>query len=134
MDNVQTKGRRKSAVARSTIKEGEGRIRINKKPLEVYGSKMARELIKEPVLLAKDIVEDIDVEIKVDGGGYMGQAEAVRMALARGLVEHSNDPDLREEFLEYDRTMLKGDYRTKETRKPNRSSQGARSKKQKSYR
>ncbi len=134
MDNIQTKGRRKSAVARSTIKDGEGRIRINKRPLEVYEPKMVRELVKEPALLAKDLVEEIDIEIEVEGGGFMGQAEAARMALARGLVEYSNDPDLRDEFLEYDRSMLKGDYRTKETRKPNRSSQGARSKRQKSYR
>lgn len=134
MDNIQTKGRRKSAVARSTIKEGEGRIRINKRPLEVYEPKMVRELVKEPALLAKDLVDEIDIEIEVEGGGFMGQAEAARMALARGLVEYSNDPDLRDKFLEYDRAMLKGDYRTKETRKPNRSSQGARSKRQKSYR
>jgi len=62
----------------------------------------------------------------------MGQAEAVRTAMGRGLVEFSGDSKLKEDFMEYDRTIVKGDHRRSETKKY--GGPGARAKKQKSYR
>jgi small subunit ribosomal protein S9 len=74
----------------------------------------------------------VDVRVKVRGGGIMGQAEAARMAIARGLVEYSRSAELRRLFTSFDRTMLAGDPRRKEPKKF--GGPGARVRKQKSYR
>ena len=132
MKLVQTCGKRKTAVARATLKKGKGRIRINKKPLEVLEPEMARMKIMEPLILAGDLVKKVDIKVKVKGGGVMGQAEAVRTAIGRGLVEFSGDLKLRDAFLEYDKTIIKGDPRRKEAKKY--GGRGARAKRQKSYR
>lgn len=129
---VQTYGKRKTAIARATIVEGNGRVRINKRPLEVVEPEMARMKMMEPLALAGDLAKKIDVEVNVGGGGVMGQAEAVRTAIGRGLVEFSRDLKLRDLFSEYDRTIVKGDARRKETKKY--GGHGARAKRQKSYR
>jgi small subunit ribosomal protein S9 len=127
-------GKRKTAKARATITEGEGRLRINSKPLKTW-PKMPRNRIKEPLVIAgEDIIEDIDIEVNSNGGGIQGQAEAIRVAIARALVEHTGDKDLEREFREYDRNMIVEDPRRTETRKPSQSSKGARHKQQKSYR
>ncbi len=129
---VQTYGKRKTAIARATIVEGNGRVRINKRPLEVVEPEMARMKMMEPLALAGDLAKKIDIEVNVGGGGVMGQAEAVRTAIGRGLVEFSRDLKLRDLFSEYDRTIVKGDARRKETKKY--GGHGARAKRQKSYR
>ena len=134
MKIVQSTGKRKEAIARAVFKEGKGRIRINKTPLPLYKPEMARLKVLEPVVLAGDIVDKVDITIKVKGGGTMGQADAVRIAIARGLVKWTQDMDLREIYMDYDKTMLKGDSRRTEPHKPNASSKGPRAKKQKSYR
>ena len=127
-------GKRKTAKARATITEGEGRLRINSKPLKTW-PKMPRNRIKEPLVIAgEDVIEDIDIEVNSNGGGIQGQAEAIRVAIARALVEHTGDKDLEREFREYDRNMIVEDPRRTETRKPSQSSKGARHKQQKSYR
>ena len=77
-------------------------------------------------------LDGIDVAIDVNGGGMMGQAEAVRTALARGILKWHNDPQLKDVFLAYDRTLLVNDSRQKESKKPH--GRGARKKFQKSYR
>lgn len=131
---VHAAGKRKTAKARATVKEGEGTLRINSRPLNIY-SKSVRQRVKEPLNIAgSDIVEDISVTVNAEGGGKQGQAEAIRMAIARALVEYTGDDDLRRDFLEYDRNMLVEDPRRTETRKPSQSSKGARHKQQKSYR
>jgi len=128
-----TSGKRKTAIARATVKPGKGRIRINSVPLPIYEPRLAREKIFEPLGLADpESWENIDVDIYVEGGGFMGQAEAVRMALARGLVNWNQDNELRQNMIEYDRTMLVGDARRKEPKKFGGPS--ARTRKQKSYR
>ncbi len=134
MKIVQSTGKRKEAIARAVFKEGKGRIRINKTPLPLYKPEMARLKVLEPVVLAGDIVDKLDITINVKGGGTMGQADAVRIAIARGLVKWTQDMDLREIYMDYDKTMLKGDSRRTEPHKPNASSKGPRAKKQKSYR
>jgi small subunit ribosomal protein S9 len=132
MKPILTSGKRKTAIARATIKDGKGRIRINKRPVEIIEPEIARMKIMEPIILAGDLANKVDIDVKVKGGGVMGQAEAVRTAIGRGLVELSGDTKLRDLFLEYDRTIIKGDHRRKETKKY--GGKGARAKKQKSYR
>ncbi len=81
-------GKRKTAIARATVRIGKGRIRVNNVPLEIFKSKFARDKILEPILLADEkVMSQLDINIKVSGGGYMGQAEAARMAIAKGLLK-----------------------------------------------
>ena len=84
---VHTSGKRKTAIARGTFHEGKGRIRINKCPVELYDPELARQKISEPLTLAGDVINDVDIDVKVIGGGVMGQAEAARMVIAKGLVQ-----------------------------------------------
>ncbi|MDN5340224.1 MAG: small subunit ribosomal protein [Euryarchaeota archaeon] len=129
---INSSGKRKTAIARATLKPGNGRVRINSVPLEVYGTELVRMKIAEPLLLVPNALDGVDASIDVSGGGTMGQAEAVRTALARGIVEWHNDPAIKDAFLAYDRTLLVNDSRQKETKKPH--GRGARAKFQKSYR
>ncbi|UZE91844.1 MAG: 30S ribosomal protein S9 [Methanosarcinales archaeon] len=129
---VNTSGKRKKAIARATIKSGTGRTRINKKPLEILEPELARLKILELLNLAGNAVAGLDIEVNVQGGGIMGQADAVRTAIAKGLVQLTKDTSLREAFLEYDRNLLVSDARQKERKKF--GGPGARAKRQKSYR
>jgi small subunit ribosomal protein S9 len=88
--------------------------------------------ISEPLRLVPNAVNGVDVSIDVHGGGIMGQAEAVRTALARGILKWHNDPRIKDTYLVYDRTLLVNDSRQKESKKPH--GRGARKKFQKSYR
>ena len=129
---VHTSGKRKTANARGTVKEGTGRVKINSKPVELYSPELAKLKIHEPLELAGDLADNVDINIKVVGGGVMGQAEAARMVIAKGLVEYSGDMNLKDIYTQYDRTMLVGDPRRKESKKF--GGPGARARKQKSYR
>ncbi len=135
MKVIQTAGKRKTAIARATIREGKGRVRVNHRPVELVEPEIARFTIMEPLVIAGEgIVSKVDIDVKVEGGGFMGQAEAARVAIARALIEWTNDMNLKEKFMKYDRTMLVGDSRRTEPHKPNRSTKGPRAKRQKSYR
>ncbi len=125
-------GKRKTAIARAVIRNGSGRIRINKIPLEIYQPEIARQKIMEPLLLSGDLWKNVDIDVKVRGGGFMGQAEAARMSIARGLVKWFKSARLKKIFLSYDRSMLVGDPRRKEMKKF--GGPGARRRVQKSYR
>ncbi|MGC8582304.1 MAG: 30S ribosomal protein S9 [Thermoproteus sp.] len=125
-------GRKKTAIAKAVIRPGIGRVRINGYPLELWPIEMARQKIVEPLLLAGDLVNKVDIDVEVRGGGYMGQAVAARMAIARGLVKYFEDQKLRELYMQYDPYMLKGDPRRTEPKKP--GLKHARSKRQKAYR
>jgi small subunit ribosomal protein S9 len=126
-------GRRKTATARAVVKPGVGRVRINMVPVEILEPIIAREKIMEPLLQAgEDIWKQMDLNVKTSGGGYMGQAEAARMAVANALLKWTKSSHLRTLFTEYDRTMIAGDSRRKEPKKFGGS--GARAKSQKSYR
>ncbi len=129
---VHTSGKRKTAIARGTLREGKGRVRVNKVPVELYDPVIARNKILEPLTLAGDVINDVDIDIKVIGGGIVGQAEAARMVIAKGLIQWTNDMNLKEVFSQYDRTMLVGDPRRSEPKKY--GGKGARARKQKSYR
>jgi small subunit ribosomal protein S9 len=126
-------GKRKTAIARATVRQGKGRIRVNNVPLEIYEPEIAREKMREPLMEAgEDIWKHLDFNIDVRGGGFMGQAEATRMALAKALLKWTNSSRLETAFLKYDRTMIAGDPRRKEPKKF--GGPGARARDQKSYR
>lgn len=130
---ISISGKRKTAIARATIRAGKGRVRINNVPLEIFEPQIAKLRIMEPLLQTGDEVRNqIDISVKASGGGFMGQAEATRMAIARGLVKWTKSKQLHSTFSEYDRTMLAGDPRRKEPKKF--GGPGARAKRQKSYR
>lgn len=87
METVNAVGRRKAAIARVIVKEGTGAITINKRPLEVYfPSSILQYIVKQP-LNTLDVVEKYDIRVNLCGGGYKGQAEALRLAIARALVK-----------------------------------------------
>ncbi len=126
-------GKRKTAIARAVAKPGIGRIRINRIPIEIFEPEIAREKIMEPLLQAGDEVwKQLDIDIKASRGGYMGQAEAARMAIANALLKWTKSAHLRTLFATYDRTMIVGDSRKKEPKKF--GGPGARARDQKSYR
>ncbi len=132
MKVIQAVGRRKAAVARATVREGKGRVYINKCALDIYQPELARLRILEPLQLAPEVAKRVDIHVNVSGGGFMGQADAARTAVARALVEWTGDDELHERFKEYDWVMVKSDVRQKESRKP--GGPGARARYQKSYR
>lgn len=127
-----TSGKRKTVIARAAIRSGIGRVRVNNMPVEILEPKIVRDRIMEPLLLAGDALKEVDINVKVSGGGFMGQTEATRMAIARALVKWTKSTRLRSVFTDYDRTMLAGDSRRKEPKKS--GGPGARAKDQKSYR
>ena len=128
-----TSGKRKTAIARATVRVGKGRVRINNVPVEIFEPKIARDKIMEPLLQTDDKVwKQLDMDIKVLGGGFMGQAEAARIAIARALLKWTKSARLQTVFTDYDRTMIAGDSRRKEPKKV--GGPGARAKDQKSYR
>ncbi len=130
---INTSGKNKTAVARAKITEGVGRIRVNKKPIEIYEPEIARLKILEAVAFIGDNVSSkIDINVNVRGGGVMGQANAIRTAIGKGVVEWTGDLAVKDAMLAYDRSLLVNDSRQKETKKF--GGPGARAKTQKSYR
>lgn len=126
-------GKRKTAVARAVVRAGAGRIRINRVPVEILEPEIARAKIMEPLLQAgEEVWKQVDMDVRTRGGGYMGQAEAARMAMANALLKWTKSGHLRTVFNQYDRTMIVGDSRSKEPKKF--GGPGARAKEQKSYR
>ncbi|MBW2983639.1 30S ribosomal protein S9 [Candidatus Woesearchaeota archaeon] len=131
MKIIHKSGKRKTAIARATLKEGKGIVKINNIVLDEYKPKLSRLKLREPLLLAGVTLSKVDISIDVMGGGINSQAEAARLAAARALVAY--DKKLEKAFLNYDRNFLVADVRRKETHKPNCRGK-ARAKKQKSYR
>ncbi|MFH0848738.1 MAG: 30S ribosomal protein S9 [archaeon] len=129
---VLATGKRKTAIARAVVKTGKGRVTINNFPIQVYGNEFARAKVTEPIMLIGDRINDMDIAVHVRGGGFMGQAEAARSAIARGVVEFSRSNEVRRTLVGYDRSMLAGDFRRSEPKKF--GGPGARRRKQKSYR
>ncbi|MCQ2079570.1 MAG: 30S ribosomal protein S9 [archaeon] len=132
MDAVNTSGKRKTAIARAVVKEGTGKVTVNKTPIAIYTPELAKLKIEEPLMLVPEKASKVDIAVIVQGGGVMGQAAAVRTAIARGLVEYYKDDELEALFRAYDRTLIVNDDRNKLPKKP--MGPGARAKKQKSYR
>ena len=88
---VNALGRRKSAVARIFVTEGTGKITINKKDLQDYfPSSILQYVVKQP-LMTLNVVEKYDIKVNLDGGGFTGQSQALRLAIARALVKINAD-------------------------------------------
>ena len=132
MDAVNTSGKSKTAIARAVVKEGTGKVVVNKTPIAIYSPELARLKVEEPLQLVPEKAAKVDISVTVQGGGVMGQAAAVRTAIARGLVDFYKDDELEALFRAYDRTLIINDDRRKLPKKP--LGRGARAKKQKSYR
>ena len=129
---VNTSGKRKTSIARATITKGIGRVWVNKIPLELHEPELARFKIMEPVNIAGSKIEKLDIDVKVQGGGIMGQDSAVRTAISKGIVKYLGDEELETIFRQYDRSLMVSDDRRKMPKKP--LGRGARKRRQKSYR
>jgi small subunit ribosomal protein S9 len=127
------KALRKKAVARAVIKPGNGKIRINNQIVDVFGSKLKRELILEPTHIVPEEFSKYDFFVIVSGGGLSGQAQAIRSCIAKGIVlANGNKKSLKDKFINYNRYILVDDIKNKE---PNKQlGRGARKKKQQSKR
>lgn len=131
MKAIHEVGKRKKAIARAVLTEGTGKVRINSQELSTFPSNIYRKRIEEPLIIAGPVLNKINIDVNVTGGGVNGQADAIRLAIAKVLAGY--DKKLHKQFLTYDRTLLVADVRRKEVRKPNTHGK-ARSKRQKSYR
>jgi small subunit ribosomal protein S9 len=87
MEIVNATGRRKSAVARIYLSDGKGNITINNRELKNYFTTTQLQYIVRQPLTILDVVEKYDIKVNLDGGGFKGQAEALRLAIARALVK-----------------------------------------------
>lgn len=133
MKQIGTTGKRKTAVARASIVEGTGKVKINKKDYKQLQT-FDRLSIEEPLKIAEKVLgkTNFDISIKVRGGGEKGQVEASRLALARAIVKFSKSKELESAYEDYDWNLLVADVRRKEAYKPGDSK--ARRKRQKSFR
>ncbi|MEJ2005007.1 MAG: 30S ribosomal protein S9 [Cyclobacteriaceae bacterium] len=109
MEVISSIGRRKTSVARIYMAAGKGEIVINEKSMEDYfPSEILQTIVKQPLNVV-DAVTNFDININVDGGGPKGQAEAIRLAVSRALVEvddENRSPLKKEGFLTRDPRMV----------------------------
>ena len=117
MESISTVGRRKSSIARIYMMPGKGEIKINNRSFEDYFPiETLRTIVKQPlVLVEKD--GDFDISINVAGGGFKGQAEAIRLGISRALVE--SDEELKP-------SLKKEGFMTRDSRKVERKKYGRR--------
>ncbi len=87
MDVINTIGRRKTAVARVYLKEGKGKITINKRKLEEYFPLATLQYVVNQPFVITETTGKYDVEVNLDGGGIKGQAEALRLAISKALCD-----------------------------------------------
>ncbi|MFA6460967.1 MAG: 30S ribosomal protein S9 [Candidatus Woesearchaeota archaeon] len=127
---ILTQGKRKQAIAKATLRPGNGKVKVNGQLLSNFSNKYLRLRVMEPLVLAGELANKVNFDLIVNGGGINGQADACRLAIARALVKYN--ADLKKTFDEYDRLLLVADVRQNETSKPNDSK--PRAKRQKSYR
>jgi len=139
-ESVQVFGRKKTAVAVAHCKKGRGLIKINGCPLENVQPEILQFKVFEPILVVgRHRFADIDIRIRVKGGGYTSQIYAIRQAIAKSVVayyqkyvDEATKREIKEALLSYDRTLLVADPRRMEPKKF--GGPAARSKIQKSYR
>jgi small subunit ribosomal protein S9 len=106
-------GRRKRAIARVYLREGKGGIVVNRKPIETYfPTDMLKMIVRQPLVLT-DMADKFDVLVNVDGGGTAGQAGAIRLGVARALLDFN--PELRKRLR--GEGLLTRDPRQKERKK-----------------
>ena len=130
---VVVRGKRKEAIARASVKAGKGTIRINGFTLEAYfPDPFMRAMVEEVLDFLGKKVQKVDIDVNVEGGGIMGQLQAVRTAIARGVVAYYGDEKLENALYEFDPYLIKEDPRRVEMKKDR--AKKARAKYQKSYR
>ena len=137
---VQTFGRKKNAVAVATVRTGKGVMRVNGSPVDLIEPQSLRIKVMEPVLLlGLKRFQNLDIRVRVRGGGYSAQVYAIRQAISKGVVAYyqkfvneTEKRQIKETLLQYDRTLLVADPRRCEPKKY--GGPGARARVQKSYR
>ncbi len=116
MEVIHAVGRRKSAVARVYLSDGTGKITINKKDIgEYFPSAILQYVVRQPLALL-DVAEKYDIKVNIYGGGFTGQSQAVRLAIARALVK----ADAEDKKSLKDHGFLTRDSRVVERKKPGR--------------
>merc|ERR1711944_36936 len=137
IQSVQVFGRKKTATAVAYCKRGKGIIRVNGKPLEQIEPKPLQFKLMEPIqLLGKDRFSEVDIRIRVKGGGRISQIYAIRQALSKSLVayyqkyvDEQSKKEIKDILVQYDRSLLVADPRRCE---PKKFGPGARARYQKS--
>lgn len=114
MEVVNTLGRRKTAIARIYVSEGEGKITINKRDYKEFFPMATLHYVVEQPLMLTDNLGKYDIKVNLDGGGITGQAEALRLAISRALIKI--DPEYRPVLKE--NGLLRRDPRMVERKKP----------------
>lgn len=133
VQTVFSTGKRRKAVARTSIKPGKGIVTLNSVPVDMIENRTVQLLLTEPLMLVGDAWKKFNIRTTTKGGGIIGQAQAARQAISKALAE-TLGAETRKVFMDYDRNMLVYDPRRTEPHKPPRSSQGPRRAKQKSKR
>lgn len=114
MEVINTIGRRKTAVARIYMKKGSGQITINNRDYKEYFSLATLQyIVKQPLIIA-GVEGEYDIKVNLDGGGISGQAEALRLAISRGLMEIN--PEIRPALKA--KGLVRRDPRMVERKKP----------------
>merc|ERR1711861_33114 len=140
VESVQTFGKKKTAIAVAYCKRGRGLIKINGCPIELVEPETLRYKVFEPVLLLGSArFSNVDIRIRVKGGGFTSQVYAIRQAIAKSLVayyqkyvDEASKKEIKDVLLGYDRSLLVADSRRCEPKKF--GGRAARARYQKSYR
>ncbi|TRY70477.1 hypothetical protein TCAL_10315, partial [Tigriopus californicus] len=140
LQSVQVFGRKKTATAVAYCKRGKGLIKVNGRPLELVEPRALQYKLQEPMLLlGKDRFADVDIRIRVKGGGHTSQIYAIRQALSKSLVayyqkfvDEQSKQEIKDILIQFDRTLMVADPRRCEAKKF--GGPGARARYQKSYR
>merc|ERR1711966_157288 len=140
IDSVQTFGKKKNAIAVAYVKKGKGLLKVNGTPVELLMPETLRYKISEPVLLiGTEKFKEVDIRVRVRGGGNTAQVYATRQAIAKGIVayyqkyvDEQSKREIKETLVQYDRSLLVADPRRCEPKKF--GDRGARARFQKSYR
>jgi len=114
MEVINATGRRKTAVARVYLKEGTGQVTVNKRDVKEYFPTSVLQYTVKQAFEVTQTEDKFDINVNLDGGGYKGQAEALRMAIARALVKLN--PEFRKALK--DKGLLRRDPRMVERKKP----------------
>jgi small subunit ribosomal protein S9 len=132
--HVQSSGKRKSAIARAVLKyPAKAQVKINSVPLELYLPEVARYRIQEVLEIANHVkLEKCEITVNVQGGGSMGQTDAVRIAIAKVIQKFLGTKTIERLFKDYDDSLLSGDSRRTEPK--HFGGKKARARRQKSFR
>jgi len=129
---VIARGKRKKSVARATVQEGKGQVRINKILVDAFTNRYMKQLVTEPLRYLGPEANSIDINVTVEGGGAMGQIQASRTAIGKAVSMYFEDMNLRDKFMSIDKSLVVDDPRRVESKKY--KGPKARARYQKSYR